>query len=51
MANAAMPPNIGSAGTANTYASLQANDKNILPSPSKRKKRFAKIREKIEGKR
>ncbi len=46
-----MPPNVGSAGTANTYASLQANDKNQYPSPSKRKKRFAKIREKIEGKR
>lgn len=46
-----MPPNVGSAGTANTYASLQANDKNVYPSPSKRRKRFAKIREKIEGKR
>jgi hypothetical protein len=51
MANAPMPPNVGSAGTANTYASLQANDKAQYPTPSNRKKRFAKIREKIEGKR
>ncbi len=46
-----MPPNVGSAGTANTYASLQANDKTQNPTPSQRKKRFAKIREKIQGKR
>lgn len=39
------------AGTANTFASLQPNTKVQYPSPSKRKKRFAKIREKIEGKR
>lgn len=51
VANKPMPPQVGSAGTANTYASLQANDKNLSPSPSKRKKRFAKIREQIQGKR
>lgn len=46
-----MPPNVGSAGTANTFESLQANNKVQYPSPSKRKKRFAKIREMIKGKR
>jgi hypothetical protein len=51
MANAPMPPNVGSAGTANTFDSLQANTKVQYPSPTKRRKRFAKIREKIEGKR
>jgi hypothetical protein len=51
MPNRPMPPNVGSAGTANTYASLQANDKAQYPTPSQRKKRFAKIREKIQGKR
>ncbi len=46
-----MPPNVGSAGTANTYASLQSNNKTQYATPSDRKKRFAKIREKIQGKR
>lgn len=51
MANAPMPPNVGSAGTANTFESLQANNKVTYANPTARKKRFAKIREKIEGKR
>jgi hypothetical protein len=51
MASGPMPPNVGSAGTANTYQSLESNNKVVYPSPSQRKKRFAKIREKIEGKR
>ncbi len=50
MASGPMPPNVGSAGTALTYADLQANNKNQYPTPSKRKKRFSKIRQKIEGK-
>ena len=38
--------------TANTFTSLNPNTKQLqMPTPSKRKKRFAKIREKIEGKR
>ncbi len=51
MGNAPMPPAVGSSGTANTFESLQANNKLQYPTPSKRKKRFAKIREMIEGKR
>lgn len=38
-------------GTANTFPSLQASDKLQYPSPSKRRKRFAKIREVIKGER
>jgi hypothetical protein len=37
--------------SANTLAGLAPNTKVQYPTPSKRKKRFAKIREKIEGKR
>jgi hypothetical protein len=51
MASGPMPPNVGSAGTANTFASLSPITKVQYPSPTQRKKRFAKIREKIEGKR
>ncbi len=38
-------------GTANTFQSLQPLMKVKYPTPSKRKKRFSKIREVIEGKR
>jgi hypothetical protein len=38
--------------SANTFDTLNPNYKQLqTPTPSKRKKRFAKIREKIEGKR
>lgn len=37
--------------TTNTFNGLAPNTKNQFPSTSKRKKRFAKIREVIEGKR
>lgn len=37
--------------TANTFSGLAPNTKVQYPSPSQRRKRFAKIREKIEGKR
>jgi hypothetical protein len=38
--------------TANTFTSLDPGSKTLqMPVPSKRRKRFAKIREKIEGKR
>lgn len=38
-------------GSANIYNSLSPMITQISPTPSQRKKRFAKIREKIEGKR
>lgn len=44
-----MPPNVGSSGTANTFESLQVNTKVQYPSPSNRRKRFAKIRKMIKG--
>lgn len=37
--------------TANTFESLQPNMKVQTPTPSVRKKRFARIRKAIEGKR
>ena len=41
-----------SSSSATTFDSLNPNTKQLqMPVPSKRKKRFAKIREKIEGKR
>ena len=44
-------PNVESTSTANTFASLQANGKTQFPTASVRRKRFAKIRDKITGKR
>ena len=38
-------------GSANTFASLSPMTKVEYPTPSARRKRFAKIREKIQGKR
>lgn len=37
--------------SANTFGSMQPLEKVVYPSKSKRKKRFAKIREVIKGKR
>ena len=37
--------------TANTFTSLEPGMKIQSPTPTQRRKRFAKIREKIEGKR
>jgi hypothetical protein len=42
-------PNNGT--TSNIFAAMTPMTKNVYPTPSQRKKRFAKIREKIEGKR
>lgn len=45
----AAPVNNGT--TANIFATSGPNMKQITPTPSQRKKRFAKIREQILGKR
>lgn len=41
----------GGSTSANIFAPLTPLTKQVYPSPSQRKKRFAKIREQIQGKR
>jgi hypothetical protein len=37
--------------TANMFAPLSPMMKNVYPTPSEKRKRFAKIREQVQGKR